>query len=151
MLRKTWAGWTAIKRLPLGPDIHVRMTLMFTQDPRSEFFDSESFVEDNLTQLRILYDDACCYIPEGQEDREEHIAFMVAAAVFADRDTVEPPIAYDEGDAEKLIELGERIVSLMAIFSLEDQGLVKWAGKCIVLTEEGHRRGKELFDKHLGF
>ncbi|NJL70143.1 MAG: hypothetical protein HC888_00415 [Candidatus Competibacteraceae bacterium] len=109
---------------------------MYTQHPlHSEFFDMDTFIEENVSMLRNLYDQIKAY--ESDLDEAE-TATLISICVYADISSFEPPIGYTDENEEGICDLATNLVSLATLFSLEDKGLVRHKGRAeFELTPEG--------------
>jgi hypothetical protein len=115
---------------------------MFTQHPRtSEFFDLDSFTHDNITALRDLYEQACNIVasthePMPKDEFMEHVAICVAAAVYADINTIVVPIRVEPANTDALLQFAVQLVPVMTLFSLEALGHVQHSSQGFSLTPE---------------
>lgn len=108
--------------------------MLFTQDPRGESFDLDSFRDDNLDILRRMYKSAAGIVDLWEEQREATIACLMGAAVLHDTDVIKAEMTFYDEDEERLVEIVQGFVSLVAIFALEENGHAKCVDKKWNLT-----------------
>jgi hypothetical protein len=119
---------------------------MFTQHPKdSEFFDAETFIDENRSTLRDMYDQCKeLPIPQDDDDYADRVAILIAASVYADKSQVTIPISVDEGDQEGVCLLATHLVLPMVLFGLEDKGLCETKQRGWTITEEGVEAARQI-------
>jgi hypothetical protein len=111
---------------------------MFTQHPKSEFFDVDIFIEENMSSIRHIYEQVVDVFPKDDSDYHTEIALMVAVAIYNDSLYVE--------DEKGICDLAGHLLTLMVLFSLEDSEQVKRIGDKWSLTPEGMETAKKIVD-----
>lgn len=119
---------------------------MFTQHPKSEFFDVDTFIEEDMSTIRHIYEQVVDIVSKDAEDYHEQIALMVAIAIYNDSLYVEMPMEIDPEDENGICELAGHLITLMVLFSLEDSEQVKRIGDKWSLTPEGMENAKKIVD-----
>jgi hypothetical protein len=119
---------------------------MFTQHPKSEFFDVDIFIEENMSSIRHIYEQVVDVFPKDDSDYHTEIALMVAVAIYNDSLYVEMPLDFDPEDEKGICDLAGHLLTLMVLFSLEDSEQVKRIGDKWSLTPEGMETAKKIVD-----
>lgn len=105
--------------------------MLFTQHPKqSEFFDVDTFLEENTSPLRDMWERAIENLPRRCEQDEEEwdveVSLMMCHTIYAERDepTVEMFDATDPADSEDIVDLATPMTVLVRLFHLERIGAV---------------------------
>ncbi len=118
---------------------------MFTQHPlTSEFFNIDDFIDENVTTLEGMFDQAKSFFPFDDEGWDIKTAIMVAASIYNDSTEVKFGTFVTEESEEGVKELANELVFLMNLFRLQGEGKIARHGTSWSLTEAGIEEGKKI-------
>jgi len=126
---------------------------MFTQHPGdSEFFDYNTFLEENIETLRYLFDVSTkAFDATGKSNdilnEDEYcysIACLMSICVFLNTLEITFPLKYHSKDEDAICELAEEMSLLVHLFILEDKGLIVRDECKFALTKKGTIESQKL-------
>ena len=121
---------------------------MFTQNPiDSEFFDTDTFIEENESLLYQLTQDAKAAMNgQGVEYDEIDIAVIMSTAICNGEHRIKSlPVQTLEEHEDAICDLAPALCTLVAMFSLEDKGCIqKNSEGDYFLTDKGKLAAGEL-------